>query len=628
MKSLPRMGIVMLLWIASAIAVTAAEDLPDRFMTVDQIHPGMIAEGLTVFQGYAIEPFRVEILGVEHNAMPGGDMILGRVDDPRFENHGVAAGMSGSPVFIDGKLIGALAYGWNFSYKPYCGIQPIEQMWTVWNGIDKPGLRESDARRAASGDGDRAWDWASDWDRYRARIDSDEATPSPAAVHGFRPTNPALSGVDGEMRPLWAPMFLSGASERSRNQLRNYLGSMGIELFDAGGLVGGAGEEPAPPLENGSALGIPILTGDLSLAAVGTVTYREGDKLIAFGHPMFLMGGVSAPMSAAYTFGIMQSYARPFKLSAAREIVGTLDQDRLFGVGGMFNDGPPRVPIRVTVEGPAASRPRTYAFSCWRNRMFLPIMTRIAIAESYTGSVAAGGELTAETTTRITLDDGRRIDNRFIDSSDVPPIFPVLMTMMRDLFLLIENPFLEADIASIDVSIHVRPGIALDRLLWVQPGRSQYRPGDRVRLQARFQRWRADEYERTFEMDLPDDLKPGVYVLHLADAAGSLAIESAHHPGQFQPYDFDDLFDLIGRLATPANQLRLYLFEPAVELDLQGHAMGNLPTSTMQLIQATAPGYLQQKAIGRLVTRRTEHTEAPVSGNASMAIGVRKDLER
>src|SRR5690554_3189456 len=129
---------LLMFMVAACLAVwtlcqtSIAEPLPPEFMPSSEVRPGMIGEGRTVFRGFEVETFRAEILGVDHNAMPGSNMILARLEGPFLEQHGVVAGMSGSPVFINGRLIGAVAYGWSFSYVPICGITPIEDMWTVW----------------------------------------------------------------------------------------------------------------------------------------------------------------------------------------------------------------------------------------------------------------------------------------------------------------------------------------------------------------------------------------------------------------------------------------------------------------------------------------------------------------
>ena len=202
----------------------------------------------------------------------------------------------------------------------------------------------------------------------------------------------------------------------------------------SGSGAGSGPSEPAPEIENGSALGVPLLSGDLSLSGIGTVTYRKGDKLIAFGHPMFFKGGTSAPMAQAYILGFMQSYERSFKMGDVRDVIGTIDQDRLFAIGGKLGRAPSRVPIAVTVTGTGSSRPRTYHFSCWKNREFLPTMSAAAAQEAYSASVAEGGDLTAKVTYAVTLGDGRVIRKNFFESARGDVISQPITSMLFDMF--------------------------------------------------------------------------------------------------------------------------------------------------------------------------------------------------
>lgn len=616
---------------AAARPSRAAEPLPSDFMPVSQIRPGMIGEGRTVFKGYKVEPFKVEILGIQHNSMAGCDMIVGKLEGQLLEKHGVVAGMSGSPVFIDGKLIGAVAYGWSYSYAPYCGITPIEQMWTVWRSIGQPSLAEarSGGSRIAGITGFApAWDWENDWKQYRQMLQGKGSGGAgrESVSAGFRPELPELAHVKGEMRPVWSPMFCSGASPATNRLLRGFFASRGIELMGAGGVSGSGGgsssDDPAPEMEHGSSVGVPILSGDLSLAGVGTVTYRKGDKMIAFGHPMFFKGGTSAPMAQAYIVGFMQSYERSFKMGDVRDVIGTIDQDRLFAIGGKLGEGPARVPITVQVNGPGASRPRTYNFSCWKNREFLPTMAAAAAQEAFSASVAESGDLTARIAYAVTLTDGRVVRKSFVQSDRGDLISNPVSSLLFDMFMLEENPFQEADIKAIDMTVSVEPGVHQDALVAARLVHASYRPGDRVTVLGRFRAWHGEDYERPFTLDLPRELPEGSYVIHLADANGALRIERANHPCTFAPRDFDGVVSLLQQNNIAENELRLYLFEPATDVNIDGHALDRLPFTMSSLIQNTAPVQTQHQSIGRELACQVHQTDGLLIGSQSLVVQV------
>ena len=248
----------VLAWLVSPDPLFSKSPMPAEFMPVAEIQPGMIGEGRTVFRGFDVETFKVEILGVDHFAMAGSHLILAKLDSPHLEQHGVVAGMSGSPVFIDGRLIGAVAYGWSFAYAPYAGITPIENMWEVWNAVDDPHLQainDKSARRAK--EGEYTWDWEEAWRLYRNRIEgSDDSDFQGSGISGFRPAHPALAGIEGELLPIRSPVFISPTTDRVHQWMGNFLGRYGQNLMAAGSL-GGSGERledtvDVPDLTHGS----------------------------------------------------------------------------------------------------------------------------------------------------------------------------------------------------------------------------------------------------------------------------------------------------------------------------------------------------------------------------------------
>jgi hypothetical protein len=615
----------------------APPPLPADCMPSRELRPGMIGTGRTVFQGFKPEDFKVEILGVQRSAMAHGNMIVARLSGKFLENHGVVAGMSGSPVFVNGRNIGAVAYGWSFAYKPYCGITPIEQMWTVWQAIGRKGLTMADQearglqRLGLPGDapltltGNGAWDWQRDWQRYRAPLDG-KAEPLTSAL-SFRPDLPEFEGLQGEMRPLASPLLLSGASARTEARLRNWFGAQGFEVMGAGSMAGSADaevtqREPAPEIEDGSALGIPIVTGDLSLGAIGTVTYRRGDKLIAFGHPMFAQGGVRAPMAAAYIFGFMQSYQRSFKLGETREEMGMVDQDRLFAIGGRFGPRAPRVPVRVKIGGEAAFRPRTYNYSVWNNHDMLPMLASQLINEAYVSSVSEGGKLTARTHYTLTTTDGQRIEKTFFSSDEGGVIDDAGFTLLYDLFLLLKNPFKEGEITGIEVQARIEPGMRADELIALDPEREEYERGETVRLVGRFRPYRGSEYQRVFELRLPERLDPDTYVIHMTDADGTLRVRKAHEPATFNPRSYEDVVRL-AQAGTPETEaMHLWLFKPSIDLGVNGQTLTGTPPSLAGVMSATIPDDRQDQPVGQLILDKSYPVPAPVGGSLSVVVRV------
>lgn len=621
---------LLLVLIALATPAAAQQPLPDDCLPSSRVKPGMEAFGMTVFQGFEVERFEVEILGVEHGAFAKGNMILVRLGGHEYlERHGVVAGMSGSPVYVIDpedkrpKMIGAVAYGWSFAYHPYGGVTPIEDMWAVWNSIGKPELQEKTRRGEMDGDSGHAWDWQSAWERYRQRFDGDGGAD--LATARFRPSHPALAGLEGEMVPLMTPLFVSGGSPRTTAELRRFFGSYGLQVLGGGTLAGGStggGAQPSPALQDGSALGVPYLTGDLGLAGVGTVTYTRGDKVIAFGHPMDARGGTETPMAHARVFGFMQSYMRSFKLSEIRETIGTIDQDRQPAIGGRIGPSPATIPIRVRIGGSGAARPRAYEYTAWEEPAYLPALARIALGEAYFASASEGGEYTAELDYTIRLADGRTIRKKLLNASQGYVLGYLTMSLTQDLFNLLDNPFAEADLSGIDAQVTVTGGAGEELLSSAELDYGYYLAGDEMGLTLRLLRWRESEYTRRLQLKLPGGLEPGPYVVHVADAAGAQRLDMANRPSLYAPRDFTDVFEMTAAMDFPENRLRIYLVRPSMHLELGGVRFANLPGSVEAIVRTTAPSDIQRSAIGDILLSRTLEFGAPVLGTQSVSFEI------
>lgn len=597
-------------------------------MPLSEIRPGMKGEAHSVLHGFDLEKYEVEILGVERGGLPDTSMILCRIEGPSLENHGVVAGMSGSPVYIDGRLIGALAYGWGFAYHPYGGITPIEEMLPLLDRLEedaKTSASSGSSARPTAASSSVAWDWMPEWESYK-HLRGGVPAPEP---YSFRPDSPEARRVLGDEQltlvPLASPFFLSGASRRTATRLQEYFSGRGYHLMDAGSSAGSNEdpETPSPPIVGGSAVSMPLMTGSITLAATGTVTYREGNKLLAFGHPAFGSGITNAPMANSYTFGYMQSYGRSFKLSESREIVGAIRQDRQFGIGGLFGEDPPRMDVTVNIKGGAAVAPRTFHYSVWEDRNFLPILTAfVAVPESISAAVSDGAEATARAKMTIRLDDGREITRNIVASSQSGVGMQIAFPLLRDLFLLMSNPFEQADLDSIDIDIEVEPGFRQETLIRARSRYDQVEVGDKVLLDLLWQPYRGEKHTERIEIPIPQDLKPGPYILHLADGNGSQAVDVVHDSGRFAPTNFAETVEVAQSLDYPSDRLRAYLFRPALGVSLRGDAMEGMPGSIQTLVRTSAPPEVLSPVIGEQLAVHEFTYDSPLQARASVAIEV------
>src|SRR5689334_11880039 len=303
-------------------------------MRVEDIRPGMIGIGRTVFEGTRVEEFKVNILGVLENVIgTHRNLILAKLEGGPLANTGVIAGMSGSPVYVDGKLIGAVSYSLGqFSKEPIAGITPIAEMTdaTAFSDVrpaaakvhvDFPLTRENLTA---------AFRRALNWNRPFAERPGDAELLGPSSIAG-------VAGPELGMRlqPIATPLMMSGFEPGLADMLAGAFREQGFVPTGRGVAAGRAGEKPYEgPLKPGDAVGVALVRGDLELGATGTVTHVDGDRVYAFGHPLYNLGPTAFPMTRAYVYTVLPSLASSMKLSTTGEVIGSFLQDRAVAIAG------------------------------------------------------------------------------------------------------------------------------------------------------------------------------------------------------------------------------------------------------------------------------------------------------
>jgi len=301
-------------------------------MKLADVKPGMKGYALTVFHGTKPEPFDIKVVAILKQFLPKQDVILIRAEDPRVEHSGIVSGMSGSPVYIDGKLVGAIAYAWAFAKEPLGGVTPIENMLAERS---RPRRRSPDHPEIAQAD---------------LPAEPGEARGLPTLAGGGTGTEPRLVRAS-------VPLSLSGFTARTFAELTDELRPVGLVPVQAGG-GGGRGTSAAASgpgrVEPGSAIGVELVRGDMNMVGTGTVTWTDGQTILAFGHPMFGIGEVYLPMVDAEIHTFMPSMAQSFKMSSPLHEVGVLMQDRSSCIVGSMEAHTSMMPVEVRVTGAAA----------------------------------------------------------------------------------------------------------------------------------------------------------------------------------------------------------------------------------------------------------------------------------
>jgi hypothetical protein len=548
---------------------------------VDEIRPGQKAVVRTVFQGDRIEEFGAEIVGVLSTGRVEGDLILARATSERVVSTGVAAGMSGSPVYVDGKLVGALSTGWSFTREPIFGITPIREMLEV---LDHGGAGaaetagptgvEVQSRSAGVRFGEFRWE--------------DDPPPGSAG-------DPAVSaGAAGASRipdaaphfaPLRIPLAASGFDPLALDALRGELGPLGFAVVPGGRAPGGG--PAADALVPGAAVAVDVMRGDLLLSAIGTVTYRDGDRVLIFGHPFFQSGDVKLPLSTASITTVISSQQNSFKVGVTGRAAGTVTQDRRAAVAGVIGPSPRLLPVSVAVEG-ARGAPQRFRFESIEDRALAPQLIAFAGVNSLLESGGAG----ANQTVRWRLEMVRRGAPPLVlrdQAAGDAPVADVAGALAAPLRFLFNNPFERLALDSIRVTLAIAPG----REQWTLRGArildAAVRPGGRVRVRCDLERWHGEHEAKDLALTMPEEAPDGRYVLWLGGGAELSRYEATRLPGRYRPTSLDDAWR---RLAAVRASDALYgaLFARAPEVTSDGRDYPELPLSALALLAGGQSG--------------------------------------
>jgi hypothetical protein len=486
----------------------AAQPVPTGSMPLSELRAGQKGEVWTVFQGTKPEPFAVEVTGVIQNALgPGKSIILCRLTDPRVQDMGAVAGMSGSPLYIDGRFAGALSYQiQRFETVRYAGFTPAADMAEV-------------ADRVGSG---------TPGDLTPSSGDSPPSTAGAEADAAFKPMRPvfALGGVSPRTASIMAPQF-----ER--------LG-LGVVALGGGSQGSQAGTAPAalPALRPGDAVSVALTTGDITLAGTGTVSQVDGNRIVAFGHPMLGMGDVQLPMCSADVVAILPSTLESFKIANIGPVIGCISQDRLSAVSGLLGAGPEMTDVEV-ITGRAGAAQRTIHFQVVRDKRIAPGIMLTGVVEGIFGSndnqtsegFRVRSTVTFSPTQTITRDSVYAGQQGFLMG---------LFEFLNGLSAQLQNPFEAALPRSVQFRVEpleANPAVTVEHF---EVSRSVVRAGDTLQVTLGWRNFQGAEESST--VDVPVDASWTGKTLEVVAVPGRLLDEVTGHgrmfrPGQLRSFD-------------------------------------------------------------------------------------------
>ncbi len=539
---------------------------PARYIGLDEIKPGMEAYCLTEYGVAGIEKFDLEVVDVVRDVEPGRDAILVQSKDERFVHTGPVAGCSGSPVYIDGRLAGALAFTWPYAKDPLYGTTPIEQMLKVGRG---GGIGSSQKN---TGLGGFAIDFSSPIDL--AEVDRQ-----------FRAVLADTSRGGGLVYRLPCPLITSGLPAEAREQLKTFVEPFGFMVVAGGG--GGSanlsgGEKPQ--LVPGACLAVPLVDGDISMGTYGTVTEVINDKVYAFGHWLLGYGQIDLPMATGKVHTVVSNIVSSFKVASTLETVGALRNDEAAGVVGQIGAIPKMIPLTIRVDRFNDTQKRVYNCRLANNRMLTPLYMRVAVA----GAALYLGDLppdhVVEYKVAIGIEGGRSI--AFENISSGLGLVELIIDSMSSVVLLMNNPYEEVGIESLDFDISIKPRNIISHIWSAELSDSTVKPGETVEIAVVLESVLAGKKRYQCNLEIPEDLAPGKYELSICGSREYEQFLFKSVPQRFLVNSFSDLVDALNNsLQIKRDKLYFLLTLPPGGVTVEKAELPDLPATRVLVLQ-------------------------------------------
>ena len=590
---------------------------PPAIMPLSAVKPGMVGEALTVFQGTKPEPFKVRVVSVLRNFLPKQDVILIRAEDPRVEHSGIVAGMSGSPVYIDGKLVGAVAYAWSFAKEPLGGVTPIETMLSERTRPRRSGkevLTEGWSAPDTSGKAVRASEGGG---VPHASLTSRSDGPMALARGlGLPPGAPSIATGEPRLLRASVPLSVSGFTARTVAELGEQLSPTGLVPLQAGG-----GRKPGPPaagrVEPGSAIGVELVRGDMSTVATGTVTYVDGRSVLAFGHPLFGIGEVYLPLVDAQIHAFLPSLAQSFKMSSPLNEVGTLVQDRQSCIIGDLDSRSTMLPVDVRVSGPGVE-PRHFHAEVARNRRLTPMLTSLVVGNAITDAEPDVTDMVVTVTSKVGVKGYKPLELRdqIFSPEGVSSRALSMSRGLRAMGELMFNPFEPIVLDRVDVDVRVEYRRDVAEIIGVSLPGQEVHAGDTVPLRVTLRPYAGAEYTETVPVIIPRTLAGELIKIEVA--SGSL-VRPDVPSAESLPVYIDNM-----RKYYSASTIVATLQTADAGASLRGRLIQELPASAMDTLR---PSNQTRRADSYSIADRTVYPmKQLVSGKQDIQILVKSDV--
>jgi hypothetical protein len=579
-----KFSVALIVAVSTAVSAAAATELEPpkagkvQILKSSELKPGMKATAWTVFEGNKPEPVPVEIVGLWKNAWgPKQDIILAKMGGKALRT-GVAGGMSGSPVYVDGKLIGAVALRISvFSPDAICGITPIELMLEI-NDYDES--RPQDAKAP---------------DKLQARngIEVPGQLLAQAVAAGASPNLPRQAPL---MVPIETPLVFSGFNDNVLKEFGPMFNQMGISAVQGGASAALRDPKPAKDWKNalqpGESIAGVLVSGDMSVTGLGTTTYNDGKRVLGFGHPLFNLGPVSMPMSKGEILMVLSSQFQPNKFGNATEIVGALKQDRHSGIMGDLGAAAEMIPVSVKVrsytDANAVLKEKDLKFNVFVHQKWTPYLMMVTLFNSVSGMNDFAEEATYRLTGEIELDGQPNVSmSTMLAPSELPvPTSMLLAGYWGDKFnRLFGNAVKLPRLKSVNATIDLLPERRIATLEQAWLPTNEVQAGTEVPVKVFLRPFRGERIEREVKVKIPAGMPKGEHRILLSDAETLNRMQSVAGMAN----RFIDLPETVSLLNQERSNNRLYvsLVQARPTFYEDDKTLPSLPASVLNVMQAS-----------------------------------------
>lgn len=593
---------------------SAAGAAKPAIMPLSEVRTGMKGIGKTVFVGNKVEDFDVEILGVLQNVSPKQSVILARLSGKGLEHSGVAAGMSGSPVYINGRLIGAVALGFQFSKDPIAGITPIENMIAA---AEEPAAGPSGLKTA-----------------WRFEPDANTGTParvvSTAEPNLLPPTDrfsPSIfwGGTQTSLVPVGTPLVLSGFTAEAIQQFAGPLRSLGFVPVQGGG-SGSTGDNRAGDpsrLEPGSMISVQLIRGDMGASADGTVTMLDGGRVYAFGHPFLSTGDTEIPFAESQVVTVLADYATSMKITTPGGLLGVIGQDRSTGVSGYLGRKARTVPVQIDVDS-STGRTHQYRFEVVNDRFLLPFLVNFTAYAAISASERMIGESTLRVQQNISLNGLPDIESESFVSGPANSAMVAAQSAATPMAYLMQSGMGPLEVTGVRLKIVSTDRLMAQEVKQVWSSKRQIRPGEPLEITALLRAKDGKESLQKTSIDVPASVTPGPLTITVGDGTSMDRLETWRAGKPVSPRSTLQLVRAINK-SRRNNRLYVRLSRTGPGFVLQGEVFPSPPPSVVKALSAGAGASTEiiptvQSTIAEF---EMDPVESVVSGTKSITVTVK-----